>query len=261
MSRYETLMPIRTKGSLPPLFCVHGQPLRMAQRINKERPIYGLSHVYHSDFMESQPESMESLAQTYLKEIREIQPHGPYHFCGFSAGGLVAFEIARQLLADGEAVGSMTLVEPTVAYKVKSMSGSVANLRAETSGWGGLIMKVIRRGPAALWARIKLYGRKLRTKLYLVSGRPLPEDLRWLGYLHSLGPAMSKYYYEPIDCAATVLYGQLGDEYTEYYKGLWDTLLSGKSNFVVFEDVHEHTDFMIDPALQRTVDLIESGAA
>ena len=81
-------MPIRTKGSGPPLFCVHGQPLKVAQRLNANRPIYGLSHVYHSSFLDETPESIEQLAGQYLSEVRQVQPHGPYHFCGFSAGGL-----------------------------------------------------------------------------------------------------------------------------------------------------------------------------
>jgi thioesterase domain-containing protein len=261
MPQFETLMPIRTKGSLPPLFCVHGQPLRMAQRLNRDRPVYGLSHVYHSDFLESRPESMEALAATYLDEVRQVRPHGPYHLCGFSAGGLVAFEMARQLLAAGETIGSLTLVEPTVSYRKSSVGGSVARLRSEAGGRAGFLLRLTRKAPRAVWARLRLLWRKLVTRLYLLVGRPLPEDLRWLGYLHSLGPAMSRYYYEPLDCEATVLYGQLGDEYREYYQGLWDTLLTGRGRFVVFEDVREHVDFMVDPALSRTVELIESAAA
>ena len=104
-------MPIRTKGDGAPIFFVHGEPLRMAQRMQPDRPIYGLSHVYHSDFVSETPESIEILAATYLKEIRQVQPEGPYHFCGFSAGGMIAFEMAKQLIAAGQEVKQLTLIE------------------------------------------------------------------------------------------------------------------------------------------------------
>jgi thioesterase domain-containing protein len=110
MPRYKTLMPIRTKGAKLPLFCVHGQPLRMAQNLPPDQPIYGLSHVYHSDFIDETPESMEDIAASYLAEIRQVQPEGPYHFLGFSAGGLISYEMAKQLLAAGETLGNLTLV-------------------------------------------------------------------------------------------------------------------------------------------------------
>jgi len=112
VSHFETLMPIRTKGDLPPIFFVHGEPLRMAQRMQPNRPIYGLSHAYHAEFTQ-RPESIEKLAAKYLSEVKMVQPEGPYHLCGFSAGGMIAFEMAKQIKANGEQVADLTLIEPT----------------------------------------------------------------------------------------------------------------------------------------------------
>jgi acetoacetyl-CoA synthetase len=44
---------------------------------------------------------VEDLALYYLKEVRALQPHGPYHFLGYSFGGLIAFEMARQVHRKG----------------------------------------------------------------------------------------------------------------------------------------------------------------
>jgi thioesterase domain-containing protein len=94
----------------------------MAQNLPADQPIYGLSHVYHSDFLDESPESIEHISATYLSEIRQVQPTGPYHFLGFSAGGLISFEMARQLLAVGETIGNLTLVEPTVMKMPSAIS-------------------------------------------------------------------------------------------------------------------------------------------
>ena len=68
-TRFQTLMPIKTKGALPPLFCVHGEPLKMAMRIKADRPVYGLSHVYHASFQDTVADSIEELARQYLDDV------------------------------------------------------------------------------------------------------------------------------------------------------------------------------------------------
>ena len=257
MPRFKTLMPIRTKGSGPALFCVHGQPLRMAQRMKSGRPLYGLSHVYHSDFLDENPESIELLASTYLDEIRQVQAQGPYYFCGFSAGGMIAYEMARQLLAAGESIGNMTLVEPTVGYKRRTISGFVESTTEGSRSVFTSAAKLLARLPKAIVARTRYHYRKLKAAAYFKLGKPLPEDLRWLGYLKSLGPAMNNYSYAPVNCSATILYGNTPDDYALEIEQYWESMLLEGVTLEIFSDVHEHTDFMIDPALTRTVELIE----
>ena len=48
---------------------------------------------------------IEDMARYSLDAVRQVQPHGPYFFVGYSLGGLVTLEMARQLIADGEKVG------------------------------------------------------------------------------------------------------------------------------------------------------------
>ena len=74
-------------------------------------PLYSISYwAKGSGFLEV--DSLEELAATHIAEIRKIQPEGPYRLAGFSFGGLIAFEIARQLTAQGETIESLFLVEP-----------------------------------------------------------------------------------------------------------------------------------------------------
>src|SRR5690606_36539229 len=64
-----------------------------------------------ADKSETAHDNIEEMARDYLSEIRSLQPHGPYHLCGASFGGLVAFEAARQLLAAGEMVATISVFD------------------------------------------------------------------------------------------------------------------------------------------------------
>ncbi|XP_075724817.1 fatty acid synthase-like isoform X2 [Rhipicephalus microplus] len=55
--------------------------------------------------------SIEKMAAVYVQRIREVQPEGPYHLAGYSFGGMVAFEMAVQMQASGESVGSLTFLD------------------------------------------------------------------------------------------------------------------------------------------------------
>lgn len=257
MPRFQTLMPVRTKGSGPPLFCVHGQPLRTAQRMNPDRPVYGLSHVYHSDFHKENPESIEGLAATYLAEVREVQPRGPYYICGFSAGGCIAYEMARQLLEAGEVIGNITLVEPTVYSRGMAGKGKLDVIREESGSRLGFYLEVLRRLPRSLKSRIHFMLRSLTVRIFFLLKKPLPESLRWLGYLKSLGPAMSRYTYKPLDCKATFLYGNQFEGSYDVCHEFWRELILQGASIEIFSEVNSHVDFMVDPALTRTVELIE----
>ena len=59
--------------------------------------------------------SIEAMAADYLTEIEKRQPDGPYYLCGYSSGGLVAFEIARRLSESGDEVGLVGLFDTTMS--------------------------------------------------------------------------------------------------------------------------------------------------
>lgn len=257
MPKYKTLMPIRTKGTLPPLFCVHGQPVKVAQRIRKDRPVYGLSHVYHADFTDEKPESIVELARQYLAEIRMVQEHGPYHFCGFSAGGMISFEMARQLLEVGEKVGSLLLVEPTVARPPRSWSNKVSGTVTGADNFLAGLWRAAKRAPASLKARTWLFLRKAVVRAMFTLGISLPESLRWIGYLESLGPAMRKYDYQPIECSATLLYQAMPDDFQVSAQEFWDQFLLSGADVRFFPEARRHADFMLEPSFSKTVALID----
>ncbi len=112
----SSLVPIQTSGTKPPLFCIHavgGNVLTyadIARHLGPEQPVWGLQ-AQGLDGRTAVFETVEDMAAHYLKEIRAAVPHGPYHLGGSSAGGLVAFEMARQLEAASEEAGVLALFD------------------------------------------------------------------------------------------------------------------------------------------------------
>jgi thioesterase domain-containing protein len=63
------------------------------------------------------------MVDSYLQAIRDVQPHGPYAVCGYSYGGVVAFEIAKRLEALGEEVAFVGVIGqiPYIAPLMRAM--------------------------------------------------------------------------------------------------------------------------------------------
>jgi thioesterase domain-containing protein len=258
MSQFKTLMPIRKTGHGPPLFCVHGEPLKIAQRIQADRPVYGLSHIYYSNFVSENPESIEELAGQYLAEVRQVSPKGPYHLCGFSAGGMLAYEMARQILAAGDEVAYLLLVEPTTYQGYTTKLNWFKETRTQFSGGLVFSLFVIKRLPKSIYARSRNLRDRLKAGFLLMIGRPLPEDLRWAGYLRSLGPAMAKYRYEPIDSAGVLLYRELDVEDYLNANESWQRLLKDGAEVHSVPGTYMHNDFMQDPHLENLAAMLDA---
>ena len=117
--RPHSLVALRETGARRPFFCVHangGDVLayyELARRMNPERPFYGLRARSLGDDSEPQ-ETIEEMAAHYIASIRELYPAGPYLLGGASFGGIVAFEMARQLHADGSRVDALVLIDATL---------------------------------------------------------------------------------------------------------------------------------------------------
>ncbi|MEV5838710.1 amino acid adenylation domain-containing protein [Nocardia sp. NPDC052112] len=112
----DVVLPIRLGGTEPALFCIHSSSgmswsyLGFAERLRPGRPIYGLQAPELSG-REPAAESIEESADRYIREIRAVQPNGPYHLLGWSFGGLIAHAMAAKLQAAGESVGVVALLD------------------------------------------------------------------------------------------------------------------------------------------------------
>ncbi|MEN6546648.1 MAG: amino acid adenylation domain-containing protein, partial [Armatimonadia bacterium] len=109
------LVPIRPEGQRPSLFCTHHETgevfcyVLMSKHLTPDRPVYGVRAP--EDGLDDPEVTLVSLAKGYVRSLTELQPEGPYHLLGYSQAAKVAYEMARQLRAQGREVGFVGLVD------------------------------------------------------------------------------------------------------------------------------------------------------
>ena len=113
----EGVVRIQEGGDRAPFFFLHGQYdsagfycYQMAESLPRDQPFYALDSYQFPD--PSSLPSLEQMAASHVASVREVAPHGPYILGGWCAGGLVAYEMARQLTAAGERVEHLILLDP-----------------------------------------------------------------------------------------------------------------------------------------------------
>lgn len=182
----SSLVPIQTRGTRPSLFCVHGgggHVLRfrdLALELGSEQPFYGLRS---PDFGGVNGEvTVERLAEIYLAEVRTVQGEGPYFLAGASFGGLVAYEMACRLKAEGQEVGLVALFDTSnpAFYKSKPLS-EILNYKRQH-----LLQKVKHHFGRVMYTPISALGRlswgiilSIRTRLSFVIWRGAYAICRW----------------------------------------------------------------------------------
>jgi len=129
------LATVRGGGSLPPVCAIHGGDggilfyRELAQRLPAGRPFLAIESPDLSHSGEIIVDSVERTASDYVKMLKKSQPGGPYLLAGYSFGGVVAYEMARQLVEAGEEVPYLVLfdtVNPAVDVKEYSLPERVS---------------------------------------------------------------------------------------------------------------------------------------
>lgn len=118
----ERVIAVQKDGSKQPFFYLHGQwdgkfffcyPL--ARDLGKDQPFY-LLDPYRLEDLQVLP-TLEEIAAAHIKSMRAVQPEGPYLLGGWCNGGIVAYEMARQLHAAGQKLDLLLLMDPvTLIY-------------------------------------------------------------------------------------------------------------------------------------------------
>jgi amino acid adenylation domain-containing protein len=244
-ARWTSLVPIQPRGTRPPIFCVHGgagtilhlEPL--ARLIGDDRPFYGLqSRGLYGGVAPLR--TVEAMASHYLAELREVQPHGPYHFAGYCFGALVAFEMAQRMLAEGETVVLLATFngpspiwirrwgwfgnQPSVRAEREALrrDEEVPNSQRRTLGqrFRGALREP-RRFVAASRYYLRPWGERWQTRLALARGRPLPEHSRETYFLALHAVAERAYEPQPYPGEVLVFYGDgLYEDATLGWSGL-----------------------------------------
>ncbi len=192
--RYKHLVPMHPKdpGHKTPFFLIAGMfgnvlNLRhLAHLLGTDRPFYGVQArgLYGDDLPH---ETFEEMADDYLKEIRTIQPNGPYLLGGFSGGGIAAFEISQRLLAEGEQVNLLVLLDTPLPLSPPLSSSDKIQIH-----W----QRLRRQGTSYIteWARNRIaWEKKKRNGAVKTNGEMHPAEFRSEAIKDAFYRALPKY--------------------------------------------------------------------
>src|SRR5207237_6249252 len=110
----SALAALQSSGSKPPLLLVHGAGggilwgyANLAAHLGSDQPVYAIEPRAN----QKETATVADMASRYIKELRNLQPGGPYYLGGYCFGGYVAYEMARQLRTEGETVALVLLID------------------------------------------------------------------------------------------------------------------------------------------------------
>ncbi|MDJ0396353.1 amino acid adenylation domain-containing protein [Rhodococcus sp. G-MC3] len=131
---FDVLLPLRADGTGAPLFCVHPAIgiawSYLALLGETDRPVYGLQIPGIADDEQS-PSSIEEFASRYVREIRAVQAHGPYHLLGWSLGGVIAHAVAAELQAEGEEISMLVEVDSLLSAPADAAEFGIEDLASQ----------------------------------------------------------------------------------------------------------------------------------
>jgi len=161
---WSSLVPIQPEGTKPAFFCVHGAGGNvllfrdLARYLGRDYPFYGLQ-AQGLDGSHNYLRSVEDMAAHYLKEIREVQPKGPYYLGGFCLGGLVAYQMAQTLRSAGEQVALLAMID---SYNFNGVAPRLSLRESVTQVREKIEFHAVNLMALNLRARINYLGKKMK---------------------------------------------------------------------------------------------------
>ncbi|MFL6548275.1 MAG: thioesterase domain-containing protein, partial [Povalibacter sp.] len=141
-------------------------------------------------------------ASAYLKELRTLQPRGPYYLSGYCGGGWIAFEMASRLRAAGEEVALLALLD--------SYGPNMRRTNPRVEKWvQGTLRDGIRFIVGKVQARVRRdyasISHAIRVRYYRWTGQPVPYELRDLWLTQAFLGAAAGYKPQPYEGKVTLL--------------------------------------------------------
>jgi amino acid adenylation domain-containing protein len=189
---WTSLVPIQAGGSRRPFFLIPGGLgsdeeflvyARMARYLGREYPFYGL-RARASDRKQQPHTCAEEMATDYLREIRAIQPRGPYLLVGECVGGIVAYEMAQQLLAQGQEVALLALLDTPRPTSVRQLKFSWRKLHERILGSEENLPRRIARH----WREPAELGLRKRLEYFFGKSRKFAVEIASVSYLKKTPP-------------------------------------------------------------------------
>ncbi len=249
----------RGSAGQTPLFCVHGAGGNVlnfkviSDRLGSQQPFYGLQ-AQGVDGRLPPLGSVQEMAAQYVDAVRIAQPRGPYQLAGYSAGGVIALEMAQQLRKAGEQVRLLAMIDTLSPVAARRKASHLKKL------W---LMRHWTLDFALQWPGRRRKG-KLADAQYaqalerLARGEPLPPELVEFHLFRNFVAAQERYHPEPYD-GAMVLFraAQADTQYLGAGKALgWEEHISGEIR--VAQIAGSHFSMMAEPGVSQLIDALSS---
>ncbi|MBK26970.1 MAG: hypothetical protein CME70_23405 [Halobacteriovorax sp.] len=220
------------KGQKEPIFCFHGvggnvlNYMALVPGLDEGRGLYGMQS-YGVDGNSETLNTIEEMAEVYYKEMRSVQPRGPYFLAGGSMGGYLALEVARLLQMAGEEVAELIMFDtfgPDIDLK------SYGN---QTHGF-------IENQKIMIPYRFKKYSYKLRVAFLKLFGLPIPHEIRHFFIEAKNYSALYKYEVKPFKGNITLFRSPIASTgfYSDPNLG-WGSSLDGELTLIEVDGDHE----------------------
>ncbi len=253
------------RAEFKPLFCVHGAGGNVlnfkviSDRLGSTQPFYGLQ-AQGVDGRLPPLTSIEAMAAQYVEAIRTVDPDGPYQLAGYSAGGVIALEMAQQLRKAGAGVSLLAMIDtlsPIAARRKVSYFKKI------------LLMRHWSLQFAMEWPGRRRRGKLLRINYAialekLAKGEQLPPELVDFHLFNTFVAAQADYTPQPYDGGMTLFRASQGEmQYLDAGLSLgWDEHISGPIH--VHEINGSHFSMMAEPGVSELIEgfrraLVEAG--
>lgn len=270
---WSALVPMQPNGYKPPLFCIHGGIgtvlfyRDLASSLGSDQPFYGLQ-AKGLNGIGTPHTCIEDMASYYIDEIKKLQPEGPYYLGGYCFGGIVAYEMAKQLTSQGQEIAllanfnavSPTYVEPPDAVgeinamNDEDMANTISDkqlpVNKKNEKAGALISLVFLFKALTRKVRNRLqYTMKFWIYKYCFTyGRPLPEQLAKF-YLWEMNSAMVRAY-RPQPYQGRMVIFRSPAIYPDPHLG-WSQLVTGSIETCDIPGAHENRrHILVEPFAQ-----------
>lgn len=246
----SNLIPLNTEGTRNPLILVHGERGNYFFKdfLEQDQPLYGFLHL-GSEGESVKYRTVQEFAQEYIKQLLVVVPKGPIYLGGFSFGGIIAYEMAKQLIQMGFEIIFLLLVDCVNPDYRRSILKK-APFRE----------KLIRYFMDPNYPYLKSKIRLLKTNVNILFGKAVPVSQRNFYILSNYTRAYAKYYPEKYD-GKVILFRSRNNDFDDRTLG-WSNSISTKVEIIDFAGDHlsimeesECAKFFIRKILQKMTEV------
>lgn len=261
--KWSSLIPIQPLGAQRPLFVVHHggggifEFANVARYLGNDQPVYGLQEPGF-EAGEARLGSVEALAGHYVRELRSIQPEGPYALSGFCFGGVVAYEMAQQLRKQGQRADVLFLIDATSpnatlggaarASRRRRLMRDIARLSLSEKllYLGRRLLKRLRWEAERRVIGAQHLYRVTTYRVYQKLKRPEPAFLRQYALMQHNGQLVEHYRAQPYDDLTVLIRSRQPDMVADYG---WDAVVANGVR-VRQMPTADHLEMMIEPNVE-----------